>query len=98
MARRRLPGVRGQVGKQLARARGRLAVVADDQLAHAVALVHARSAEVGAAHLFAHDLADHARAREEHARLAGHHYEVCERGRVGASAGRRAGRTRLVAS
>ena len=91
MARRRLPGVRGQVGEQLARARGRLAVVVDHQLAHAVALVHARSAEVGAAHLLAHDLADHARAREEHARLARHHDEIGERGGVGASARRRAG-------
>ena len=63
------------------------AVVGGDQLADAVARVHARAAEVLHRDLLAERRLDDLRAGEEHPRRLGHDDEVGERGRVGAAAG-----------
>ena len=78
----------GQVVEQVARKQRCIDLGRRGHVTHAVALVHARPAELVARDLLAHHFGDDAGTGEEHARAVGHHDEVGERRRVGAAARR----------
>ena len=84
-------GARRQVAQQVAHEQRRGVVVVGLEVRDAVGRLDARAAELVERHDLAHHLVDHSRAGQEHARLARHHDEVGQRGRVGAAARARAG-------
>jgi hypothetical protein len=77
-----------EVVQQPAHEEGGVRVALGGEVADAVAVVHARTAEIGCGQLLAHDLPDHRRAGEEHGRRLGHDDEVRECGGVRPAAGR----------
>ena len=72
---------------QVAHEQRRVGVVLGHEVGHAVALVDLVAAQVGGAHVLAHDVAHDGRAGEEHVPALGHDHEVGQRRRVGAAAG-----------
>ena len=83
-----LAGVLRQVVEQVARPARPRRARRRDEVADAVALVHARAAERGRVDVLAEHLARRRRAGQEHRRVLGHDHEVGQRRRVGAAAGR----------
>ena len=88
--RRTLGRVLRQVVEQIAGQQRRVGIARSDEVRHAVALVHLVAAELGRAHVLAHDLAHDRGAGQEHVRPLGHDHEVRQGGRVRAAAGGRA--------
>ena len=84
--RRLRSAVARQIPEQLARQIRGVDVRRRDEVAHAVALVDARSAELIRGHVLPERVAHDARPGQEHARLLGHHDPVGQRRRVRSAA------------